>query len=96
MSRRRKFIRTKTASPRQGDLFSPRPTRSSESEARKQIDQLFGRLSKLTLPMAQGPPWPETFTPLSLLGEAFVKVGREHNDPQLEAAGLLLMGRKPH
>ena len=41
--------------------------------------------------MAQGPPWPETFTPLSLLGEAFVKVGREHNDPQLEAAGLLLM-----
>jgi hypothetical protein len=96
MSRRRKSFRTKTSSPRQADLFSPRATRSYESDATKQIDQLFRTLSKLTLPMASDPPQPETFTPLSLLGEAFVKVGREHDDPQLEAAGLLLLGRKPH
>ena len=73
----------------QGDLFA-------RSDARKQIDQLFRRLPKMTLPLAPDPSRSETFTPLNLLGEAFAKVGREHNDPQLEAAGLLLLGRKPH
>lgn len=41
------------------------------------------------------PPMLE-FTPMGLLGQAAVKVGREWNDPALESAGLRLMGYRVH
>ena len=42
------------------------------------------------------PPDPGEITPLRLLGEAVLKVGREYNDPGMELNAMRMLGRKPH
>ena len=78
MSRRRPVLRAKTSSPYQGDLFSyqgdlfsPGP---ESSEGERERRELWRKASAL-------PQRPGEFTPRSLLGEAFLKVALEDNDP---------------